>query len=207
VPHHRGEPLEATFRRVQAGEQDAARELLAALLPELESFVRQHIGAVREHESVADLTQSVAGDLLPLVHRESFVDLAGFRAWLRRVARNKIVDRHRYHGADRRDHARRADVSPSVAETLGLTRGAAPLPSPSQVAMSGEDTAQLERALLRLPDDQRQVVTMARMLGMAHRDIALALDRSEVACRMLLRRGMVNLARELDVDADDRHPD
>lgn len=71
--------------------------------------------------------------------------------------------------------------------------------------MGAEDVARLERALLRLPEDQRQVVSMARLLGMPHKEIAEVLGRSEVACRMLLRRGLVGLAREMD-SADPQQP-
>lgn len=192
------EPAETLFRRARAGDTDAGRELLGALLPELQLFVRLHLGSLQRMESVSDVAQSVVGDLLPVVQREQFADLSGFRAWLRRCALNKITDLRRYHGAQRRNGA--AEVSPTVAEELGLVQRLRSLPSPSQAAMGAEDAARLDRALLRLPEDQRQVVAMARLFGMPHKEIAEALGRSEVACRMLLLRGLRNLARELDVE-------
>jgi DNA-directed RNA polymerase specialized sigma24 family protein len=40
---------------------------------------------------------------------------------------------------------------------------------------------------------------MKQLCGMSHQEIAAVLGRSEPACRMLLRRGMVQLARELEL--------
>lgn len=186
------------LERAQAGDVAAGQELLAALQPELQLFVRLNLGALEGRESVADVTQSVVTGLLPRVSREEFADLAGFRAWLRCAARNKIGDLLRRHGAQKRGAGQQASLSPSVAEELGLAECLRSLPTPSQVAMRGEDRDLLDRALLRLPEDQRRVVAMARLLEMPHKEIAEALGRSETACRMLLRRGLVNLARELE---------
>ena len=86
----------------------------------------------------------------------------------------------------------------SIAEELGFLDCMRSLATPSQAAMRDEDRSLLDRALQRLPDDQRKVVGMARLLEMPHKEIAAALGRSEEACRMLLKRGMVNLARELE---------
>ncbi len=186
-------------RRAQEGDVAALRTLLAAHLPELSVFVRLNVGRdVLARESVSDVTQSVAADLLPELGRESFADRAGFRAWLRRAALNKIIDKQRHHRAGKRDVHREAGVSPSVAGDFDLAAAVRALSTPSAQAMRAEDARILERALERLPEDQRQAVTMARLLGMPHSEIAAALGRTEPASRMLLRRGMVNLARELE---------
>lgn len=185
--------------RACRGDAQALQELLVAHTPELLVYVRLNVGPhLLAHESVSDITQSLVGDLLPAVVAQSFTDVAGFRAWLRRAAIHKIVDKVRRHEAAKRGGERRSDVSPSVAEQLDLAQCLRALPTPSQAAMDRERAERLELALSRLPDDQRQIVSMKQLCGMSHAEIASVLGRSEVACRMLLRRGMVRLARELE---------
>jgi RNA polymerase sigma-70 factor (ECF subfamily) len=187
-------------QRACRGDAAALQEMLQAHLPELNVFVRLNMGEhLRARESVSDVTQSLVGDLLPLLATERFADLGGFRAWLRRAALNKIVDKHRFHTAQQRGGERRAEVTPSVAEELDLLRCLRALPTPSQAAIDEERAERLERALQRLPEDQRQVVSMKQLCGLSHQEIAAVLGRSEPACRMLLRRGMVRLARELEL--------
>ncbi|MCA8964751.1 MAG: sigma-70 family RNA polymerase sigma factor [Planctomycetes bacterium] len=187
-------------RAACGGDEVALQQLLAAHLPELQVFVRLNMGEhLRARESVSDVCQSLAGDLLLDLGRETFDDLGAFRAFLRRAALNKIVDKCRHHGREKRGGDRQADLSPSVAEGLGLAQALRALPSPSQVAIGQERAERLELAMQRLPDDQRQVVSMKQLCGMSHEEIAVVLGRSETACRMLLHRGMVRLARELEL--------
>ncbi len=153
---------------------------------------------LRVRESVSDVSQSLAGDLMPLLTRERFEDLDGFRAWLRRAALNKIVTKYRFHAAQKRGGGERAVVSPSEAEQLDLVRSLRALPSPSEAAMGHERCERLRKAMQQLPKDQRDVVSMKQLCGMSHQEIAGVLDRSETACRMLLQRGLRRLARELE---------
>ncbi len=175
------------------------RQLLVLHLPELHALVRLDMGEpLRARESVSDVAQSLVGDLLIDLRRETFADLGAFRAFLRRTARNKIVDKYRHHVREKRGGGRLADVSPSIAEGLGITETPAAFPTASQIAVDREHAERLELAIQRLPEDQRQIVSMKHLRGMSHEEIAGALGRSETACRMLLRRGMVRLARELE---------
>ncbi len=194
-------PDEQLVAQARAGDWDALGRLLALVRPELEVFLRLH-GAerFRSRESLADVVQSVFAECI--AHVDDFVPRGdgSFRAWLRRVALHKIVSKHRYHGAAARDpgRERRQDGSRlgPLVETLHQ------LPSPSQAAIGREEAALLEQALARLPAEQRQVITMSRLFGMPHAEIAQVLGKSEPACRMLLKRGLVRVT-EIMVGIED----
>ncbi len=59
--------------------------------------------------------------------------------------------------------------------------------------MGQEQLAQLEAAFDRLSPDHREVLTLARIVGLPHREIAEVMGRSEAACRILLYRATAQL--------------
>lgn len=193
---------EALAQRALSGDLPALRELLGHYLPELALYVRLNAGAdVLARESVSDVTQSVAADVLPALAGQSFADVGGFFAYVRRAALHKLIDKQRHHRAARRDLHREVDgaVVPDAFDLPGHLRDVL---TPSGHAIAAEDAALLARALQRLPDDQREVVTLARLVGLPHAEIAQVLGRSEGACRMLLSRGLRTLGRELEAPSE-----
>ncbi len=52
-------------------------------------------------------------------------------------------------------------------------------------------------ALAALPEDHREVITLARLVHLPHRVIAEVMERTEEATRKLLARAMLGLSREL----------
>jgi RNA polymerase sigma-70 factor (ECF subfamily) len=67
-----------------------------------------------------------------------------------------------------------------------------------------ERIARLEAAFDRLPADYREVITLTRIVGLPHREVAEAMGRSETASRMLLYRALAELAAELEGDDNSR---
>ena len=184
--------------RAQAGDTAALQELLLAHLPELQVFIRFNAGAeLAARESVSDLTQSLVGDLLPELPRARFADLAGFRAWLRRAALHKVIDKQRLHRAARRDSRREVGLSASRADEAEIAAALAQISTPSQTAVREEERRELIRALDRLPHDQRVAVTVVRLLGQPHKEAADLLGKSEAASRQILSRGLATLSRIL----------
>ena len=68
--------------------------------------------------------------------------------------------------------------------------------SPSERVERNEQLLRLAGALARLPDDQREAVTLHHLQGWSLSDLAKHLDRSEGAIAGLLHRGFKKL-REL----------
>ncbi|GAC1618433.1 MAG: hypothetical protein NVS4B7_10730 [Ktedonobacteraceae bacterium] len=100
------------------------------------------------------------------------------QAWLWRVARNKVAD-----------HYRRFMRHPSVS----LIEAAATIDenedmAPEQVALKQEEYAHLHTNLKELSDPQQEVLRLRFGHGLTCAEIALVLEKSEGAVRMLLSR-------------------
>ena len=93
------------FERATHGDRRAFNELLALHLPGLRAWIRLRAGpVVRARESASDLAQSVCREVLDHLDRFAYGDEPGFRAWLYTTALRKIMNRHEYYAAEKRDH-------------------------------------------------------------------------------------------------------
>ena len=177
----------------------AIADLLRAHLPRLKRFVRLRLGALlRRREDTLDIVQSTMREVLEEEPRFEWRGEVEFRAWLFQVALNKIRQKGRFHGADRRA-VEREDAGGSSATRFGDAVG--DLATPSRVAMAKEEVQRLETALAQLTEPQREVLTLARIAGLPHAVIAQRIGKSEVAVRQLLVRAMAALGAALGPDA------
>ena len=69
--------------------------------------------------------------------------------------------------------------------------------SQSRIAIAREDVAQFEAAFDQLSDEHREVITLQRLLGLDHEQIAQRMGRSAAASRVLLHRAIARLGRLL----------
>jgi RNA polymerase sigma-70 factor (ECF subfamily) len=184
--------------RAAAGDESALHELMTRHLPAVRAFVRAHMSPqLRARESMSDIVQSVCRELL--AHRARFRHATehAFAAWLFTEARRKIGQRARNLARDRRDVAREvAGLTESTIAALGAEY--ARISSPSGPVLRAEEVAQLEAALDQLPADQREVLTLAHLVGLSRAEIGRRIDRSEDAVRQLLRRAKARLSMLLE---------
>ena len=166
---------------------------------ELRAYVRLHAGGViRAKETSHDIVQSVCREVLQDLDQFEYRGEAAFRHWLYTTTRRKLVDKHRFYNRDRRDVARERDIQAggdSSTDALAAVYGS--LCPPSRAAAAREELAHVEAAFDELPDDYREVITMSRIVGLSHREIAARLGRSEQATRQLLARAVARLSSEL----------
>lgn len=186
--------------RARRGDAGATEALLRENLPGLRAFIRLRSDRLlRARESVSDLVQSVC--------REILNDLAGFpvateqafRHWLYTSALRKILDRRKYWEAERRDIRRETRLEPAAEQELLASYGT--FCSPSRHAAMREEVERIEAAFERLPEEYREVITLARIVGLSHREIAERMGRNEEAVRKLLSRARARLARLLAAGA------
>jgi RNA polymerase sigma-70 factor (ECF subfamily) len=190
----------------QAGEGQPAAvdELLARHLPGLRAYIRLRAGpAVRARESASDLAQSVCREVLENLHRFRYGGEVGFRHWLYATALRRIQKRHAFWHAQKRDVAREVPqpLSASAPDAAGLLACYRSFSTPSGKLMAREEIDRIEAAFDRLTEDQREVITLARLVGLGHAEIARRLGRSEGATRVLLHRALARLASLLDESA------
>lgn len=181
--------------RAQGGDTLALQGLIERHLPALRAYVRLRCGpGLRARESVSDIVQSACRDALGDLSRFQYGGEAGFRAWLFTAAMRKIADRAEYWRAQRRNPARE---QPMALMGDGLPAIYASLPSPSAAAMGLEAMERLEQAFDQLPEDDREVIVLSRVVGLSHTELAEQLGIGVGACRMRLFRALAALSEAL----------
>ena len=160
--------------RAKQGDREALRYLYIRYADNVYSYVSS---IVRNHHEAEDVTQQVFAKLTDsLAHYEDRG--APFLSWLVRLARNAAIDQLR---------SRRAiPVAEPVLET-----------DASDETTSRDRRDSLRSALATLPEDQREIIVLRHLGGLAPAEIAARLGRSESAINGLHHRGRRALRAEL----------
>jgi RNA polymerase sigma factor (sigma-70 family) len=147
-------------------------------------FERHHAGlfdffsrTLGDRPAAEDLVQEVFIRILK--YRRTYRDDGRFQTWMFHVARNV-----------RNDHIRRRRPDQLTAD---MPEPAAAGADQAAAVENAEDVERLRRALLRLPDDRREVVVLARYHGMTHEQIAAVLRVEPGAVRVRLHRALKEL--------------
>jgi len=182
--------VERLVEGAAAGDSDALEQLIVAHLPELRGFVDRRLGGlVRAREAVSDVVQSTCREVLEHQERFRFGEVDGFRRWLFATALRKVMNKDRFHTANRRD-VRREVKSSGRSSDPGQ-------PSPSAAVEADETLALLGESLESLPEDYRRVVLLSHLAELPRREVARAMGRSEASVRNLLHRALARLAADL----------
>jgi len=147
-------------------------------------FERHHAGlldffsrTLSDRPAAEDLVQEVFIRLLK--YRRTYRDDGRFQTWMFHIARNVRND----HIRKRRPDQLTADMPEP--EAAGTDQAAA--------VENAEDLERLRRALLRLPDDRRELVVLARYQGMSHEEIGAVLRVEPGTVRVRLHRALKEL--------------
>lgn len=187
------EPVEHLIQSASRGEAAAVEELLTRYLPALRAFVRLRADpALRARESDSDLVQSTCRAILQRAGQFQFGGEEGFKRWLFTTALRTMIDKNARWRTEKRAGPRMEHDDEAGQEYYRS------LSSPSQQAIARETRERIEQAFSELTEEEREVISLARIAGLSHREIGLAMNRSEGATRVLLHRSLVNLARRLD---------
>jgi RNA polymerase sigma-70 factor (ECF subfamily) len=175
--------------RAQAGDAAALDDLLARHLPGLRAYVRLQCGAkLRARESASDIVQSACRDVLQNLAEVPWNGEARFKAWLYAAALRKVLDRVEYWGAQKRDARHEVPLDDVYATVC----------SPSQEAIGREALERLETAFDRLKDQEREIILLARVIGLSHAEIAERLSCTENHARQKLFRALSALSESME---------
>lgn len=183
--------------QTEIAHDDAERELLSgAIGGDVEAFTRLYecyldviyryiyfrIGNEAEAE---DLTEEVFIRAWQALSDYTIRQDASFSAWLYRIAHNLTVDHFR----------KRQPLSLSY-DQMALN----PAPSiPMEEAISRRGEAErLAEAVRQLNDVEQQVIVLRFVEGLAHRDVADAIGKSEGAVRVIQHRALLALRTLLE---------
>ena len=191
-------PEESSFRdlvrRLRAGEEEAAAELLRRYEPAIRRTVRARLrdSQLRRELDSLDISQAVLANFFVKVRlgRYELERPEDLLRLLTSMAHHKLTDARRRQQAGRRDQ-RRVRANPVPVEDI-----LAPDSSPSQHVAMRELVAEARQ---RLAPDERQLLEL-RDQGLEWAAIATAIGGRAEALRKKLARAVQRVAQELGLD-------
>jgi RNA polymerase sigma-70 factor, ECF subfamily len=183
-------------RGASQGDRGAVAALLERHLADLRRYVERRAGrAVLDKESGSDLVQSVCRELFEGLEAERF-EYRGeqeFKQWLYAAALFKLQIRRRHWRTEKRDSEREKPIG--ARDSTGEA-GPEPLVSttPSVEAVQREDVARLRAGLDALPEHYREIIELAHVQGLSHKEISKRLSIEEGHSRVLLTRALARLS-------------
>lgn len=135
---------------------------------------------VRDREEIQDLTAHVFHQALANIGKFKWKG-SPFAAWLYRIAANAIADQAKRKRRESIDHPDQRSESSTAPDLEAVDR-----------------RARLFRAVDKLPEDQRRVISMRFAGEKSIREIADELGRSEGAVKQLQFRALENLRNRLN---------
>jgi RNA polymerase sigma-70 factor (ECF subfamily) len=185
------------LERLQARDEEAAREMFRRFTHQLLALARAQFGAGLRHKvDPEDVVQSTYKSFFRRYNGGTLeaVDWNGLWSLLTLITVRKCRERVAYHRAECRDVAREVSATPTEDGSPGVetfTRE----PTPSEAAQLSETVDQL---LADLDEDERSVVELS-LRGYTTREISAQLGRAERTVRLLresVRKRLERMQRE-----------
>jgi RNA polymerase sigma-70 factor (ECF subfamily) len=184
----------------RTGSHEALGRILEACRPYLLLIAQKELDpALHAKGGASDLVQETF-----LEAQRDFPQFRGsseaeFLGWLRRMLLHNLASFTRqYRGTDKRSIGR--EIPLATDSSSGQRDGgvSAASPSPSEQAIGLEAAQALARAVERLPEDYRRIVTLRYYEERSFDDIAQLMQRSPNAVRKLWARAVEQLQQELE---------
>jgi len=192
-----GERWLGLWNEARAGDRQAEAQILKEVRPFLRAAVAKRLrGQAFGPWDGSDVVQKLSVKLLLSDHDLQGTTGQEFLAWLQTMVRNEILDFLRAGKAQKRGGGQ------SIVSLTEDAEGATDTSTPSRQLMRQEDQQQLQDALGRLSEDDRQVIGLrisAQKFTWAQ--IAEQMNRSEDAIKQLFRRAFKRLQNELKGDS------
>ena len=171
VPVDSEPDLSAWMSAAQAGDAEAYRRLLAAILPRVRGIVRSRI-------SDGAAAEDVIQNALLSIHRgrATYRSERPFIPWMRAIVRNSIIDHFR-------DRKRRGE------RELQVVQEEWPDESEDEGVANRPIAPELQDALAALPEKQREAVTLVQIEGLSVAEAALRAGVSTGALKVRAHRG------------------
>ncbi len=193
----RGSELRAFLDRIRAGDEEAARALLARYEAQVRLVVRRQLPRLlRSRFDSMDFLQSVWASFFVRLRAgpEQFEDPRYLVTFLAQVARNKVVDQYRRAASRKHDMRREEPLSVGGSPPIELV---ANQDTASELAEANEA---FDRLRDLLPADRREILGL-KVEGLSSREIGERLGLSE----RTVRRALEDLRRR--AEASDRTED
>ena len=170
--------------------------------PVLVGYVEGRLGSTLKGKvEPQDIAQEVAIKALRELPNTDFSNRDPF-GWLCHLAEQCVIDAHRHFAASKRGASREQAGNVKAVEGSQdfIALLTASMTTPTQAVVRNEREASLRAALETLPEEQREVIRMRYVEGLATKDIATRLKKSDVAVRVMLTRLVQHLQELLVTD-------
>lgn len=189
--------FETLLDHARRGDAPAQGDLLRRFEPWLRLLARVQLesrfAAKFDASDVVQQTLLEAVRAFPKFHGSTEAELT---AWLRQILAHALAhEMRRYHGTAKRDITQEISLEAELAQSsqrLGSLLAESG-PSPSQQVARRELDVLLADVLARLPDDYREVLIFRHLENLSHDEIAVRMNRSPGAVRMLWVRALAAL--------------
>jgi RNA polymerase sigma-70 factor (ECF subfamily) len=180
---------EATLvQRCAASDDQACAELVAE---HQRMVIQLAINLLGDRDEALDLSQEVFLRVFRTIHR--FRGQSSLRTWIYRIAVNQARNRHRFWRRRHRDAQVSLDEHMAAHGELPSSGEA----GPDRVLAQKELALRLQRALDRLPFDQRTAIVLREVDGLSYEEIAFSLGVAIGTVKSRLTRARQTLRVEL----------
>src|SRR5262249_44136142 len=189
-----GGELTDFLRRIQAGDEAAARELLRRFEAEVRLVVRRQLPRLlRSRFDSLDFLQSVWGSFFRRMRTAptEFEDSRHLVAFLARAAKNKVIDEYRRAASRKNDMHREEPLwgdGPRPKDVMD------PIDSPSEIAQAKEVFGRMRELV---PEERRSILEL-KAEGLSSKEIGGRLGISE----RTVQRVLEELRRRMDTEWD-----
>ena len=141
--------------------------------------------------SASDIVQSVIIDAQKSLPNCAAANREQFKAWLKQIMLNDIVNRFRY----LRRQKRNFQLEQALPDEIECDAT-----NPADSAQRNEHEHRLNRAIAKLPEDHQKVLFLRHRENHTFSEIGEMMHRSPDAVRMLWNRAISKLAKELKLE-------
>ena len=185
--------------RAKEGDESARDQLCGVYIERVRRIVRFRMGTeLRSKLESMDIVQDALISALRGLDDFTYSNEGDFVRWLSGIAENQIRGNlDRLHAA-KRDIRREVPLEQQSTYTQSIGgRALCPFSqtTPSMIFTKREDLDKLEHAMDQLKPVHRQVIILAKIDGLPHKDIAARIGKSSEAVGMMLSRALLALTK------------
>jgi RNA polymerase sigma-70 factor (ECF subfamily) len=184
--------LTKAFELLRSGDPANVEQALELLQNTVFSFSMTVCG---HREDAEDTMQDVLLKAIPYLAR--FDSPKALTTWLYTVARNRCWMSRRKSKFAPKEHLSLEELMPDAMELDHLGAIAAKGPSPERSAIAGQDSTQLQQAILKVPPPYRLVLVLHDVEELSTDEIARILNLKEGNVRVRLHRARLFVRKEL----------
>lgn len=182
---------------------ESARERLCGIYGErVRRIVRLRMGAeLRSKLESMDIVQNTLMSAVSDLDNFTYSSEGDFLRWLCAIVENQIRGSLDYFHAAKRDMRKEVPLERRASHARRPSlRALQPVyeTTPSMILAKTEELDKLESAMDQLRPEYRQVIMMARIEGLPHREIAIHMGKSPEAVGMMLSRALLALTKAFE---------